>query len=186
MATNTISDDATPHLAHPINVLISGTPGVGKSTHAAELSTRLGLKYININEIANERNLYEGWDSELESKILDEETLLEEITADIKKGGCVVDYHSCDLFPKSWFHGVFVLRTDNTILYDRLAKRGYNEVKMKNNIECEIFQELLEEAREHFGLEKVTELFSNHPDDIDKNLDVMTGVVKGLALQKLD
>ena len=161
-----------------VNILISGTPGVGKSTHASELATRVGLKYININELAEEGDLYHGWDSELESKIINEEMILDEIEHSVKKGGCVVDYHSCDMFPKSWFRLVFVLRTDNTVLYDRLEKRGYNEVKMKNNIECEIFQELLEEAREHFGIDRVIELFSNEVDDIENNLEMMIALMK--------
>lgn len=38
-------------------------------------------------------------------------------------GGKIVDYHGCDFFPKRWFDIVFVLRTDNTKLYDRLARR---------------------------------------------------------------
>ena len=161
-----------------VNILISGTPGVGKSTHASELATRMGLKYININELAQEGDMYHGWDSELESNIINEEMILGEIEHSVKKGGCVVDYHSCDMFPKSWFRLVFVLRTDNTVLYDRLEKRGYNELKMKNNIECEIFQELLEEAREHFGIDRVIELFSNEVDEIENNLDIMIGLIK--------
>ena len=57
--------------------------------------------------------MYHGWDSELESKIINEEMVLDEIRIhSVKKGGCVVDYHSCDMFPKSWFRLVFVLRTD--------------------------------------------------------------------------
>lgn len=39
------------------------------------------------------------------------------------KGGNVVDYHGCDFFPERWFDGVFVIRTDNTALYDRLSAR---------------------------------------------------------------
>lgn len=39
------------------------------------------------------------------------------------EGGSVVDYHGSDMFPERWFDAVFVLRTDNTILYDRLVKR---------------------------------------------------------------
>lgn len=38
-------------------------------------------------------------------------------------GGCVVEYHGCDFFPEEWFDAVFVLTTDNTLLYDRLEKR---------------------------------------------------------------
>lgn len=40
------------------------------------------------------------------------------------EGGNIVDYHGCDLFPERWFDAVFVLRTDNTVLYDRLVKRS--------------------------------------------------------------
>lgn len=38
-------------------------------------------------------------------------------------GGIIVDYHGCDFFPEHWFDAVFVLKTDNTILYDRLQAR---------------------------------------------------------------
>ena len=40
-------------------------------------------------------------------------------------GGNIVEYHGCDFFPERWFDAVFVLRTDNTILYDRLQLRYY-------------------------------------------------------------
>ena len=49
--------------------------------------------------------------------------MIDELEDSMAGGGNVVDYHSCDFFPERWFDAVFVLRTDNTILYDRLAKR---------------------------------------------------------------
>ena len=51
------------------------------------------------------------------SQVLDE---LEDI---MSGGGNIVEYHGCDFFPERWFDAVFVLRTDNTILYDRLEQR---------------------------------------------------------------
>ena len=39
------------------------------------------------------------------------------------EGGNIVDYHGCDFFPERWFDIVFVLRTNNTILYERLEQR---------------------------------------------------------------
>ena len=41
----------------------------------------------------------------------------------MKQGGYIIDWHACDLFPKSWIDLVVVLRTDSTLLYDRLASR---------------------------------------------------------------
>ena len=38
-------------------------------------------------------------------------------------GGNIVDYHGCDFFPERWFDIVFVLRTDNGLLYKRLEER---------------------------------------------------------------
>lgn len=49
--------------------------------------------------------------------------LLDEIEDEVKEGGCIIDWHVCDLFPKSWIDLVVVLRADSTILYDRLEKR---------------------------------------------------------------
>lgn len=40
------------------------------------------------------------------------------------KGGHLVDWHACDLFPKDWIDLVVVLRCPETsILYDRLSAR---------------------------------------------------------------
>ena len=41
----------------------------------------------------------------------------------MSEGGNVVDYHGSEFFPERWFDIVFVLRTDNTLLYQRLEER---------------------------------------------------------------
>jgi adenylate kinase len=114
--------------------------------------------------------------------------LLDSIEDEVKQGGCVVDWHACDLFPKSWIDLVVVLRTDSTRLYDRLAlrcvvvlsdwlwltnniRRGYAESKLQENLDSEIMQVLLEEAREAYDEEIVVELQSDTPDDIEGNVE---------------
>lgn len=77
---------------------------------------------------------------------------------DSTQGGCVVDYHGCDFFPERWFDFVIVLRCNNTLLYDRLAARGYNDRKIRENVECEIFGSLLEEARDSYKVSLATRL----------------------------
>ena len=41
----------------------------------------------------------------------------------MEAGGIIVDYHGADLFPERWFELVIVLRSDNTVLYQRLESR---------------------------------------------------------------
>jgi adenylate kinase len=64
----------------------------------------------------------------------------------------VVDYHSCELFPERWFDLVtcLTLVDDTATLYDRLAARGYSEKKIRENVECDIFQVVVEEAKEAY------------------------------------
>jgi len=42
---------------------------------------------------------------------------------EVAQGGCIIDWHACDLFPRRWIDLVVVLRTDSTTLYDRLSAR---------------------------------------------------------------
>ena len=53
----------------------------------------------------------------------DEKQLLDSIEDEVKQGGYIIDWHACDLFPKSWIDLVVVLRVDSTLLYDRLKAR---------------------------------------------------------------
>lgn len=89
----------------------------------------------------------------------------------MKQGGYIIDWHACDLFPRSWIDLVVVLRTNSTKLYDRLKARLYPEQKLQENLDSEIMQVLLEEARESYDEEIIVELESNDPEDIESNVD---------------
>ncbi|GFY61430.1 hypothetical protein TNIN_248351 [Trichonephila inaurata madagascariensis] len=153
------------------NILITGTPGTGKSTLSSEISELTSLEWLNVGQIAKDNNFYEEYDENLECHVLDEDKLIEELEEKMREGGKIVDYHGCDLFPEEWFDIVFVLTTDNTILYDRLARRGYSGKKLENNLQCEIFQVLLEEAKKAYKENIVYKLESNTPDDMLSNIE---------------
>lgn len=59
----------------------------------------------------------------LREKKTPREQLLDAIEDDAKAGGCIIDWHACDLFPKSWIDLVVVLRADSATHYDRLKAR---------------------------------------------------------------
>lgn len=152
------------------NILITGTPGTGKTTLCRELAQETGLNLISIGDLAKENNFYGQYDSELQSYELDEDKIIDEIDDIMKEGGNLVDYHGCDFFPERWFDAVFVLRTDNTLLYERLEKRDYSERKIQENVQCEIMRVILDEALDSYKSHIVHELQSDTPDQMEQNL----------------
>jgi adenylate kinase len=57
------------------------------------------------------------------------------------------------------------------LLYDRLTARGYNGKKLEENMDSEIMQVLLDEARESYKEEIVVELKSESTEDVEANLE---------------
>lgn len=63
-----------------------------------------------------------------------------------------------------------MLRANSTKLYDRLKARNYPEHKLQENLDSEIMEVLLDEARESYDEEIVVELRSDEAADIEGNV----------------
>jgi adenylate kinase len=57
---------------HP-NIVVTGTPGVGKTTHAEQLAQATGFVHISVNQIVKDEGFHEGKDEETGSWIVDED-----------------------------------------------------------------------------------------------------------------
>jgi adenylate kinase len=157
------------------NILISGTPGTGKSVTSQAAAERLGLRVQNVTELVMKHECHEGRDEEFDTLILDEDKLLDVMEPLMEEGGNVVDYHSCDLFPERWFDLVIILTASTEVLYDRLLARGYSKKKLDENIECEIMQIVMESAMESYPQEIVQVLSNNTLDEMDSNISRLAG-----------
>ncbi|ORX59708.1 P-loop containing nucleoside triphosphate hydrolase protein [Hesseltinella vesiculosa] len=153
------------------NILVTGTPGTGKTTTSEMIAQVTGLNHVNVGELVKAKQFYESYSEEYDTHILDEDKLLDELEDMLTDGGNVVDYHTCELFPERWFDLVLVLRSETHVLYDRMVQRGYNKKKLDENMSCEIMQVVLDEARESYAPEIVVELQSNTVDDMESNVD---------------
>ena len=156
------------------NILITGTPGVGKTATAIILAEKLNLHHANIGSIIQENKCHQEYDSTLDTQVLDEDKLLDilekDFDDDMSSGGIIADYHACELFPERWFDLVICLRVETHVLYDRLVSRGYNEAKKNQNMECEIMRVVIDEAKQSYPEEIVQELRNNTIDEMDQNI----------------
>ncbi|CDR41907.1 CYFA0S08e01420g1_1 [Cyberlindnera fabianii] len=153
------------------NIIITGTPGCGKTSHAEKLvETIPGFKHINITDFAKENECFDGYDEARKSHIVDEDKLVDALEPLLEKGGVIIDWHACDFLPERLIDLVIVLRTSNSVLYERLSKRGYSQSKIDENIDCEIMEVIAQEARDSYVPEIVIELESNSFDDLESNV----------------
>ncbi|KIW16914.1 hypothetical protein PV08_04104 [Exophiala spinifera] len=173
------------------NILIAGTPGVGKTTTcneilslASQATPPLNLKHLSINDIVKERSCHSGYDEELQTLIVDEDKLMDEVEKEIAdgegEGGWVIDWHSTAGFAVRWVDLVVVLRCEETsVLFDRLSSRGYKDEKVQENMDAEIFGVVSEEAKEAWDEDgQVVELRSVSPEDIEENAERVVAWVK--------
>ena len=55
------------------NVLVTGTPGTGKSSTCSEIASRTGFEHVDVGAVAKDGQLYSGFDADLECPILDDD-----------------------------------------------------------------------------------------------------------------
>lgn len=71
-----------------------------------------------------------------------------------------------------------MLRVSSTTLYDRLKARNYAENKLQENLDSEIMEVLLQEARESYDEEIVVELMSDTSEEMETNAERIEGWVR--------
>ncbi|KAJ3019270.1 UNVERIFIED_CONTAM: hypothetical protein HDU68_010737 [Siphonaria sp. JEL0065] len=166
------SDNEAPQMRHRPwpNILVTGTPGTGKTVTSGMLAQATGLTHIEVGKIVKEKGLHDGFDEEFNSYLINDDKVVDELEELMQEGGKIIDHHGCEIFPERWFDLVVVLRANNEILYPRLENRGYNQKKITENIECEIMDVVKIEAFESYDPAIIVELKSESAEDMEENV----------------
>ncbi|MHA1865420.1 MAG: AAA family ATPase [Candidatus Heimdallarchaeaceae archaeon] len=161
-------------------IIITGTPGTGKTTLAKKLEGD-GYLVVNITNLVREKELYETYDKKLDTLIVDEEKLEKEliklIEANKNKFPLVLDSHLVEI-PKDFLFHCFVLRCSIKNLILRLKERDYKQRKIDENVEAEIMEVVLTDMLDLYSPEKVTVI--NTDGDIEESYKKMKEKIESL------
>lgn len=139
-----------------MRIVITGTPGTGKTQAGKLLAHNLKTKAIDANEFVREKGLY----TEIEegSFVVD----LEKFKAVIEKEenfvatGHILSEISLDV------DYVFILRTNPRILEIRLQEKKWKKEKIKDNIEAEALDYCTQKVLENYSTKNIHEIDSTH------------------------
>lgn len=163
-------------------IIITGTPGVGKSLISKILSSKINSLVISLGDLIREEKLYSGVDKERNTLIADLEKVskrVQEIILGSDRDVIVEGHLAPDVVPPEHVTMVFILRRSPEELKRVLENRHYNEKKIAENLAAEILDVCLYETVNRFGIEKVCEInvsSRDAEDVVQEILEVLNGL----------
>jgi len=125
-------------------IIITGTPGCGKTTITQEISQLEKSEYISLNELIVSKRFYEKYDKKRDTYIADFDKMIPYIIKVIEQAKkkklkyFFIEGHFADIIPKKFIDLVIILRCHPDVLRKRLEKRDYKESKIRENLQAEI------------------------------------------------
>lgn len=164
--------------------MITGTPGVGKSSISKLLASKIDAQVISISELVKKEKLYCGIDKKRDTLIADMKKISRRIRNFIsnfsESQNIIIEGHfATDIVPPEKVSLVFVLRKDPEELRKILEKRFYKERKIKENLAAEILDVCLYDAVKRCGVDKVCEIDTTSKslkEIVQEMIEVLNGV----------
>ena len=141
----------------PEKIIITGTPGVGKTTIAKILSEKIGLEYISANEFLKK-------EKGIKKTIAD----LNKLKKLKYKKHAIIEGHLCCEVKLG--ETIYVLRLNPKELEKRLKKRKYSKKKIEDNILSELLDYCLIVSEKKYKKVIQIDCTGKKPDEIIKQI----------------
>lgn len=135
-----------------MKVIITGTPGTGKTTVTEFLKEKVDAEFISINSLLEDYDLNLGTDEKRGYKIVDTERMIpivDEICENTDKNLVLFEGHLAQDYPNADL--VIVLRCNPEILESRLNNRNWRKEKIHENVSAEILGVCTSESYETYN-----------------------------------
>ncbi len=152
-------------------IVVTGTPGVGKTAVSQLLAERLDASHINLGEIVKSERLTEGFDRRRATVIVDEDRLkrrMRELIDQCARNVIVDGHYAASIIPKKQVTRAFVLRCHPGQLKERMDEHNFKGMKLWENLAAEILDISLCDAIVSLSRKKVCEI-----DTTNKTVDAV-------------
>ncbi len=142
-------------------ILVTGTPGAGKTAFAKRLAEEIGATYMPLTQYVSKHHLYSRFDSKRKSKVVDYARTQKAIRNMVARteSYTIVDTHlSNGLVPEKIVRQVFVLRCHPRTLEFRLRAKRWGRSKIRENVLAELLDVCFAEAVRSYGRNRVAQL----------------------------
>lgn len=158
-----------------MKLAVTGTPGVGKTSVSRKLAEEVDLEYISVNDIAREEGFILSRDEERDTDVVDIDKL-REFTSQLED--CVLDSHISHFLESD---KTFVLRCRPPILEERMVEKGWDQEKIRENLDAEILGVIQTEA---FQQNNEVYVVDTSERDGDETAKLISGIVEGRKNEK--
>ena len=130
-------------------IAITGTPGTGKSFLARQY-VRKGYTLIDLKRLVQQKKIPRGYDKKRKCWTVDPKQMTNVVQKLLKttKGNVVVEGHLSHYLLPRYVTQCIVTRCSLKTLHKRLKRRGNRKSKIDENLESEIMEIIISEARE--------------------------------------
>ncbi len=152
-----------------MRIIVTGTPGAGKTMIAKALAKKYKLEYVDLSKLIKEKKLYEKYDKKLKTYIVDIKKIKQILIKIAKEDNIIIDSHLSHYLSRKYVDLCIVAKCDLPMLKKRLEKRKYPKLKIRENLDSEIFDVCLVEAKEQKHKIKIIDTTKMPP-----NLPILT------------
>ena len=142
-----------------MRIIITGSPGVGKTTVAKALSKTIKCLAYNEKTMALEKGIGK-WDEKENELVIPLEPFAEMLNKFLseQKNTIIEGHMLCELKLKADY--IILIRVDPEILESRLEERNYTEEKVQDNVFCEGIDYCKKHIERNYPKEKILEVQS--------------------------
>ena len=168
-------------------IIISGTPGCGKTSVASELSKLLDANTISLNELAVSDDFSFEYDKERKTYIVDFKIFLPYILKKIEiikmndPKFLIIESHFSDIIPNKFIDFAFILRCDPDELVERLKEKNYDLNKITENVQSEILGNCV-----NYLVQKKIKKPIYEIDTTNLNIESVTKTINDIIFAKVD